>query len=173
MGKMLYIGNLAYAVTNKALEALFSKAGISESGSVVVERDTGQAPGLVEMSSNSEAQRAIVKPNVRELKGRGIKVNEAHPRSEVLHTLLKVSCVRCRLSALWTDDPEEFLSATCIHPRRCEALLSDEDFSSLHSGSTVTPGSRHSSAASSGVLTTRGFRSASCRTRVILTRSPP
>ena len=64
--------------------------------------------------------------------------------------LLKVFCVRCRLSALWTDDPEGFLSATCNHLRRCEALLSDEDFSSLHSGSTVTPASRHSSAASSG-----------------------
>ena len=60
------------------------------------------------------------------------------PTTEVEHMLLKVSCVPCRLSTLWTDDPEGFLSDICNHPRRCEALLSDEDFSSLHSGSTVT-----------------------------------
>ena len=70
--------------------------------------------------------------------------------------LLKVSCVPCRLSTLWTDDPEGFLGDICNHPRRCQALLSDEDFSSLHSGSTVTPALRHSSAASSGVLPTAG-----------------
>jgi hypothetical protein len=70
--------------------------------------------------------------------------------------LFKVSCVPCRLSTLWTDDPEGFLGDTCNHPRRCEALLSDEDFSSLHSGSTVMPASRHSSAASSGVVPITG-----------------
>jgi RNA recognition motif-containing protein len=144
---MLYVGNLAYAVTNKALEALFSKAGI-ESASVVVDRDTGESPGFVEMSSDPEAQKAILQPDGQELKGRAINVNEARPSSEVLHMLLKVSCVRCRLSG--------FLSATCNYPRHCEALLSDEDFSSLHSGSTVTPASRPSSAASSGVLPVTG-----------------
>jgi RNA recognition motif-containing protein len=155
---MLYVGNLAYAVTNKDLEALFSKAGTCESASLVVDRDTGQSPGFgfVEMSSDPDAQKAILQLNGQELKGRANKGNEARPSSEVLHMLLKVSCVRCRLSALWTDDPEGFLSATCNHPRRCEALLSDEDFSSLHPGSTVTPASQHSSAASIGVLPTTG-----------------
>jgi hypothetical protein len=66
--------------------------------------------------------------------------------------LFKVSCVPCRLSTLWTDDPVGFLSDTCNHPRRCEALLSDEDFPSLHSSSTVTAASRYSSTASSAVL---------------------
>ncbi len=65
--------------------------------------------------------------------------------------LFRVVCAPCRLSTLWTDDPEGFLSATCNHPRRCEALLSDDDFPSLHSSSTVTAASR-SSAASSAVL---------------------
>ena len=52
--------------------------------------------------------------------------------------LFRVFCVPCRLSTLWTDDPVGFLRDTCNHPRRCEALLSDEDFPSLHSRSTVT-----------------------------------
>ncbi len=71
--------------------------------------------------------------------------------------LFKVSCVPCRLSTLWTDDPEGFLSDTCNHPRRCEALLSDDDFPSLHSSSTVTAASLYSSAASSGVLPSTGL----------------
>jgi hypothetical protein len=66
--------------------------------------------------------------------------------------LFKVSCVPCRLSTLWTDDPVAFLKDICNHSRRCQALLSDEDFSSLHSSSTVTDASRCSSAASSEVL---------------------
>lgn len=70
--------------------------------------------------------------------------------------LFRVVCVPCRLSTLWTDDPEGFLSDTCNHPRRCKALLSDEDFPSLHSRSTVTAASRYSSAASSGVLPSTG-----------------
>lgn len=114
MGKMLYVGNLAYAVTNKALEALFSKEGVCESASVVVDRDTGQSLGFVEMSSDPEAQKAILQPNGQELKGRAIKANEARPSSEVLHMLLKVSCVRCRLSALWTDDPDGFSAPRAI-----------------------------------------------------------
>jgi hypothetical protein len=66
--------------------------------------------------------------------------------------LFRVFCVPCRLSTLWTDDPVGFLRDTCNHPRRCEALLSDEDFPSLHSRSTVTAASPYRSAASSGVL---------------------
>jgi hypothetical protein len=66
--------------------------------------------------------------------------------------LFRVFCVPCRLSTLWTDDPVGFLSDTCNHPRRCEASLSDEDFPSFHSRSTVTAASPYRSAASSGVL---------------------
>jgi hypothetical protein len=66
--------------------------------------------------------------------------------------LFKVTCAPCRLSTRWTDDPKGFLRDVCNHPRRCEALLSDEGFPSLHSSSTVTEASRYSSAASSGIL---------------------
>ena len=66
--------------------------------------------------------------------------------------LFKVTCAPCRLSTRWTDDPKGFLRDVCNHPRRCEAFLSDEDFPSLHSSSTVTVASRYSSGASSGIL---------------------
>ena len=66
--------------------------------------------------------------------------------------LFKVTCAPCRLSTLWTDDPVGFLSDTCNHPRRCEALLSDDDFPSLHSSITLMEISRYSSVESSGIL---------------------
>jgi len=66
--------------------------------------------------------------------------------------LFKVTCAPCRLSTLWTDDQVGFLRDTCNHPRRCEAFLSDEDFPSLHSRSTVMEVSPYRPAASSGIL---------------------
>ena len=82
MGKKLYVGNLAFEVTNKDLEELFTQAGTCESVAVITDRSTGQSRGFgfVEMSSNAEAQKAIQQFDGHELKGRGLKVNEARER---------------------------------------------------------------------------------------------
>ena len=82
MGKKLYVGNLAFEVTNKDLEELFAQAGTCESVAVIMDRDTGQSRGFgfVEMSSNAEAQKAVQEMNGRDLKGRALKVNEALDR---------------------------------------------------------------------------------------------
>ena|ERR1043166_4965409 len=82
MGKKLYVGNLAFDVTNKDLEELFAQAGICESVAVITDRATGQSRGFgfVEMASNADAQKAIQQLNGHELKGRGLKVNEARER---------------------------------------------------------------------------------------------
>ena len=82
MGRKLYIGNLGFDVTNKDLEELFAQAGACESAAVITDRGTGQSRGFgfVEMSSNSEAQRAIQQFDGQEFKGRPLKVNEAKER---------------------------------------------------------------------------------------------
>jgi len=82
MGKKLYVGNLSFEVTNKDLEELFAQAGACESVAVITDRSTGQSRGfgLVEMSSNAEAQKAIQQFDGHELKGRALKVNEARDR---------------------------------------------------------------------------------------------
>jgi len=82
MGKKLYVGNLAFEVTNKDLEELFAQAGTCESVAVITDRDTGRSRGFgfVEMTSNGEAQKAIQQFDGYELKGRGLKVNEARDR---------------------------------------------------------------------------------------------
>jgi cold-inducible RNA-binding protein len=82
MGRKLYVGNLAFDVTTKDLEELFSQAGACESVSVITDRFTGQSRGFgfVEMGSNADAQKAIQQFDGQEFRGRTLKVNEARER---------------------------------------------------------------------------------------------
>ncbi len=83
MGKKLYVGNLPYSANQKTLEEAFSQCGTVESVNVITDRDTGQSKGFafVEMSSDTEAQKAIKELNGLSLDGRDIKVNEAKPKA--------------------------------------------------------------------------------------------
>lgn len=82
MGKKLFVGNLSFDTTTADLEALFSQAGTCESAAVITDRATGRSRGFgfVEMSSASEAQKAISDLNGHELQGRTINVSEARDR---------------------------------------------------------------------------------------------
>jgi RNA recognition motif-containing protein len=82
MASKLYVGNLAYSVTNSDLEALFSQAGTVASVAVITDKFSGQSKGFgfVEMNDPADAAKAIQQFNETELKGRNIKVNEARPR---------------------------------------------------------------------------------------------
>ncbi|MGH7818754.1 MAG: hypothetical protein ACREQ9_03195 [Candidatus Binatia bacterium] len=42
--------------------------------------------------------------------------------------LLRISCDRCSLASLWTDDPRWFLETVCNGGSRCEATLVAEHF---------------------------------------------
>jgi RNA recognition motif-containing protein len=83
MGRKLYVGNLPYSADQQSLETTFSQCGTVDSVNVITDRDTGQSKGFafVEMSSDSEAQKAIQELNGTSLDGREIKVNEAKPRT--------------------------------------------------------------------------------------------
>ncbi len=80
--KKLYVGNLAYSVTDQDLKDLFSQSGAVESVAVISDRESGQSKGFafVEMADASGADAAIKTLDGSELKGRNIKVNEAKPR---------------------------------------------------------------------------------------------
>jgi RNA recognition motif-containing protein len=84
MGKKLYVGNLAYGVTDSALEQMFAAHGTVQSAQVIMDRDTGRSKGFgfVEMSSDQEAQAAIAALNGKENDGRTLTVNEAKPRED-------------------------------------------------------------------------------------------
>ncbi len=82
MPSKLYVGNLAYSVSNDDLHDLFSQAGQVQSAMVITDKFSGQSKGFgfVEMATAEEANRAIEQFNDSDLKGRNIKVNEAKPR---------------------------------------------------------------------------------------------
>jgi cold-inducible RNA-binding protein len=84
MGKKLYVGNLAYGVTDSQLEQLFSAHGAVQSAQVIMDRDTGRSKGFgfVEMSNSAEAESAISALNGVEKDGRAMTVNEARPKAE-------------------------------------------------------------------------------------------
>ena len=82
MPSKLYVGNLAYSVSNDDLHELFSQVGQVQSAVVITDKFSGQSKGFgfVEMTTAEEASNAIRQFNDSELKGRNIKVNEAKPR---------------------------------------------------------------------------------------------
>ena len=83
MGKKIFVGNLSFETTSADLESLFSQVGTCESAAVITDRATGRSRGFgfVEMSSASEAQKAIADLNGKELQGRTLNVSEARERS--------------------------------------------------------------------------------------------
>ena len=80
----IYVGNLAYSVTDDDLRELFGEFGEVRSASVISDKVTGQSKGFgfVEMQDNSAADMAIKELNGRQVKGRALKVNEAKPRAD-------------------------------------------------------------------------------------------
>jgi cold-inducible RNA-binding protein len=83
MSTKLYVGNLPYSITQQTLQEKFAQFGQVNSVNVITDRDTGQNKGFafVEMSSSSEAQKAIQGMNGVSIDGRDIKVNEAKPQA--------------------------------------------------------------------------------------------
>lgn len=84
MPKKLYVGGLAYSVTEQELEALFAELGKVVSVAVIKDRDSGQSKGFgfVEMEDDAAAEKAIKDLNGKEVSGRSIMVNEARPQED-------------------------------------------------------------------------------------------
>jgi len=80
----IYVGNLAYSVTESDLKEAFSEFGEVTSVNLVTDKFSGQSKGFgfIEMPNTSEAEAAIKGMNDRAIKGRNIKVNQAKPRAE-------------------------------------------------------------------------------------------
>jgi len=78
----IYVGNLAYSVTETMLNEAFAKFGEVVSTNIIKDKFSGQAKGFafVEMSNKADAMKAIAELNGTSLNDREIKVNEAKPR---------------------------------------------------------------------------------------------
>lgn len=80
----IYVGNLSYDVTEENLRQTFEPFGQVTSVTIVKDKYSGQPRGFafVEMADQTEAQTAIKNLNGKELVGRQLNVNEAHPRTD-------------------------------------------------------------------------------------------
>jgi len=84
MAKKLYVGGLPYETTQQELSDLFAGAGTVETATIITDKMTGRSKGFgfVEMSSDSEAEKAISMFDGKDFGGRSLTVNEARPKEE-------------------------------------------------------------------------------------------
>ena len=84
MGRRLYVGNLAWTVTDQDLHDVFAEAGEVDSAQVIMDRATNRSRGFgfVEMASADAANKAIESVNGSELGGRTLVVSVARPPQE-------------------------------------------------------------------------------------------
>ena len=85
MEKRLFVGNLAYDVGDKDLEALFAEHGTVVSAGVIRDTETGRSRGFgfVEMETDEMAEAAADAIDGFEMEGRRIRVN--HTQSKENH----------------------------------------------------------------------------------------
>jgi len=82
MAKKIYVGNLSYTTTEETLKDYFSSYGEVLSSTVIKDRDTNQSKGFgfVELSDESNADKAIAELSGKEIDGRRIRVNYAEEK---------------------------------------------------------------------------------------------
>jgi RNA recognition motif-containing protein len=84
MAVRLFVGNLAYDVTEAELRAHFAAVGSLSSLYLPIDRDTGKPRGFafIEFDQRSDAEEAIRRLNHQEFKGRQLAVSEARARND-------------------------------------------------------------------------------------------
>jgi cold-inducible RNA-binding protein len=84
MGTELYVGNLAYEVTDELLKELFSSIGEVKSAKVITDRFSGRSKGFgfVEMATEEEADRAVQELDQQPFHNRNMKVDRARGSRE-------------------------------------------------------------------------------------------
>ena len=80
----IYVGNLAFAITDDELRQAFEAFGKVDTATIIKDKYSGQSKGFgfVEMPSGDEARAAIEGLNGKDMEGRNVNVNEARPRAE-------------------------------------------------------------------------------------------
>lgn len=78
--KKLYVGNLAWGVSDDDLQNLFSEYGSVASAVVITDRETGRSRGFGFVELEDGAEQAIEALNGQDLQGRPLRVNEAQSK---------------------------------------------------------------------------------------------
>ena len=80
----IYVGNIAWSMTEDELNALFSEFGTVSSAKIITDKYSGRSKGFgfVEMDNEAEAEAAIEALNDSDQNGRNLRVNQARPRED-------------------------------------------------------------------------------------------
>lgn len=82
MAKKIYVGNLAFSVTDDELQQAFASFGNVTSARVVIDKMSGRSKGFgfVEIEDDGAADEAVNKMNGQTIAGRAVRVSEAKPQ---------------------------------------------------------------------------------------------
>ena len=80
----IYVGNIAWSMTEDELNALFSEFGTVSSAKIITDKYSGRSKGFgfVEMDDDAAAEAAIEALNDSDQNGRNLRVNQARPRED-------------------------------------------------------------------------------------------
>ena len=80
----IYVGNIAWSMTEDELSALFSEFGTVSSAKIITDKYSGRSKGFgfVEMDDDAAGESAIEALNDSDQNGRNLRVNQARPREE-------------------------------------------------------------------------------------------
>lgn len=80
----IYVGNIAYNMTSQEIKDLFTPFGNVVNVKIISDKQTGRSKGyaFVEMDNDDNALKAIESLNDLQVKGRNIKVSNAHRKQE-------------------------------------------------------------------------------------------
>ena len=80
----IYVGNIAWSMSEDELNALFSEFGAVSSAKIITDKYSGRSKGFgfVEMDNDAEAEAAIEALNDSDQNGRNLRVNQARPRED-------------------------------------------------------------------------------------------
>lgn len=84
MALKLYLGNLAYSVTEEDLKAFLADYGDLEEVVVIKDKFSGRSKGFgfATLADEELAKKAIEELNGKDLQGRAVVVNESRPMEE-------------------------------------------------------------------------------------------
>ena len=80
----IYVGNIAWSMTEDELNSLFSEFGAVSSAKIITDKYSGRSKGFgfVEMDDDAAGESAIEALNDSDQNGRNLRVNQARPRED-------------------------------------------------------------------------------------------
>jgi len=80
--KKIFVGNLAWAVSEDLLNSTFSKFGEIEDLRIILDRETGKSKGFgfITFKDKESVQKAIDQMDNTDLMGRNLRISEAKER---------------------------------------------------------------------------------------------